>query len=111
METADFDVRLEVLPGGAAVVHVRGDLDLGTAPALAEAIASAGDPENVVLDLGECSFVDSAALRTILVAARATQDRGGRLALVVTDPGIRRVLEITAVDTMLPVHSTIDSAL
>lgn len=93
------------------MVHVHGDLDMGTAPLLAETIASAGGGTRVALDLTTCSFVDSAALRVITEAGRDLADAGGRLALVVTDPGIRRVLEITAVDTLLPVHSTLDAAL
>jgi len=30
---------------------------------------------------------------------------------VVTDPGILRVLEISGVDTMIPVHDNLDAAL
>ena len=84
---------------------------MATAPVLEDTVAEAGHADNLVIDLTECSFVDSAALRVLAQTARALSDRGGRLALVATDPGIRRILEITAVDTLLPVHPTIDAAL
>lgn len=108
---AEFDVQLERLSPGAAVVHVRGELDMATAPVLQERISDGGGADRLVIDLAECTFVDSAALRVITQTARDVEESGGTLALVVTDPGIRRVLEITAVDTVLPVHATIDSAL
>lgn len=108
---AEFDARLEIVPERGAVVHVRGDLDLATAPSLERTISEADDPERLVIDLTECSFVDSTALRVLTEAARNQSARGGELALVVTDPGIRRILEITAVDTVLPVHPTVDAAL
>jgi anti-sigma B factor antagonist len=107
----EFDVQLEMLPDSGAVVRVQGDLDLATAPALEESIEAAGAPSVLVLDLSGCTFVDSAALRLITQTARNLEQAGGRLSLVVTDPSIRRVLEITAVDTMLPVHETVDAAL
>ena len=37
--------------------------------------------------------------------------KGYTKALVVTDPGILRVLEISGVDTMIPVHESLDAAL
>jgi hypothetical protein len=33
------------------------------------------------------------------------------VSLVATDPGVLRVLEITALDTAVPVHATLDAAL
>lgn len=107
----EFDARLERLPARAAVVHVRGELDMATAPSLEDAIAGAGALDRLVIDLAECTFVDSAALRLIIRTAREIEASGGALALVASDPGILRALEISAVDTVLPVHATIDSAL
>jgi hypothetical protein len=34
--------------------------------------------------------------------------RHPRVSVVATDPGILRVLEITALETMLPVHASLD---
>ena len=84
---------------------------MATAPLLEEAIGPVEHRERLVIDLTECSFVDSAALRVLTRTARDLTEHGGALALVVTDPGILRILEITAVDTMLPVHSSVDAAL
>jgi anti-anti-sigma factor len=108
--TGDFDVELVPLPNGAYVVRVVGDLDMATAPTLEASLASLDSEPRVVVDLARCTFIDSAAVRMLVVAARDADAAGRSVALVATEPGILRVLEIAGVDTVLPVHSTIDDA-
>lgn len=84
---------------------------MATAPTLEERVASVGAASHLVVDLTQCTFLDSAAVRTLTSIARDSNASGSTLALVATDPGILRVLEITAVDEFLPVHSTVDDAL
>lgn len=96
---------------GVYVVRVIGDLDMATAPTLEERFASVGSASRLVIDLTQCTFLDSAAVRLLTTIARDSNTAGTPLALVASDPGILRVLEITAVDDILPVHSTLDEAL
>lgn len=105
----DFDVRVDALPAGGVVVRITGDLDLATAPELEPFLDDASPP--VVVDLSGCSFVDSSGVRALVAAAGRVRHAGGRLALVVADPGVRRVLEITSADEIVSIHPTIDSAL
>src|SRR5262245_31302263 len=106
----DFDVRSEATPTGAAVLHVSGELDLASAAELEEAIADLdGDP--VVVDLSECTFLDSAGMRVLLAGARELSEAARSLRVVTSDPAILRVLEITAVDTLIAVHPTVEDAL
>jgi anti-sigma B factor antagonist len=109
--TGDFDVQVVPVRDGAYVVRVVGDLDMATAPTLEERIASVGAASRLVIDLTRCTFLDSAAVRLLTTIARDSGTAGTHLALVASDPGILRVLEITAVDDILPVHSTLDEAL
>ena len=97
-------------PGGAEVVRVEGELDLATSETLEDAIEPSDPGGHLVIDLSECTFIDSSAVRLFVEAARAAQDAGGKVSLVTRDPGILRVLEIAAVDTMLPVHDSVDAA-
>lgn len=108
--SGDFDVRSETMRSGAAVLHVSGDLDLASAPRLAEALTElVADP--VVVDLTECTFLDSAGMGVLLASARALSDSGRSLRVAAPDPGIVRVLEITAVDTLIAIHPDVESAL
>lgn len=109
--TDDFDVRTELTQGGA-VVHVSGELDLATASKLEDvvvALPSSADP--VVVNLSECTFLDSAGMRVLLTAARRLADEDRDLRLVSADPRILRVLEITAIDTLIAVHPSLEAAL
>jgi anti-sigma B factor antagonist len=108
--SGDFDVRSETTHAGAAVVHVSGELDLASAPRLAEALTElVADP--VVIDLAECTFLDSAGMGVLLAYARALSDSGRSLRVAAADPRILRVLHITAVDTLISVHPDVESAL
>lgn len=104
----DFAITPEGLPDGGAVVHVEGELDMATAPALEEALDETGFAQRVIIDLTGCTFIDSSAVRLLVASVRDSEAAGGSLELVAPNPGILKVLEISGVDTMLPVHSTLD---
>jgi anti-sigma B factor antagonist len=107
----DFDVRTELAQGGA-VAHVSGELDLATAPRLEEALVELPSSANpVVVDLSECTFLDSAGMRVLLTAARRLADEDRSLRVVTADPRILRLLEITAIDTLIAVHPSLEAAL
>lgn len=107
----DVGITTEALADGGAVVRVDGELDMATAQRLEEAVEDADPTGRLVIDLTACTFLDSSAVRALISAARAAQAAGGSFSLVASDSGIVRVLEIAAVDTILPVHPTLDAAL
>jgi anti-anti-sigma factor len=107
----DVDVTRETLPEGAVLVRVEGELDMATSGDFEDAIGEAQPGAQLVIDLSECTFLDSSAVRVLVDTARAVEQANGKVSVVVRDPGILRVLEIAAVDTMLPVHDTLDAAL
>jgi anti-anti-sigma factor len=98
---------VEVLPPAppyAAVVVLRGEHDLATR----DAIAAALDPleGDVLVDLGECTFIDSSVIGMLLASANRLRGAGHRLELVVpagNDP-IVRVLEIVDIASLVTVH-------
>jgi anti-sigma B factor antagonist len=108
--SGDFDVRSETTPAGAAVVSVSGELDLASAPRLEDALAAL-TADTVVVDLSGCTFLDSAGMGVLLASARALSNSGRSLRVAVADPRILRVLEITAVDTVIAVHPDVEAAL
>lgn len=97
-----------------AVVAVVGDLDAATAPRLhAELLQLAEDGvDRVVLDLRRMTFVDSFGLGVIVNAKKRLSQHGNALCLV-AGPDQRtllRVLEITGLDRVLPVHPSVTEA-
>jgi anti-anti-sigma factor len=107
----DVEVTLEALPEGVVVARVEGELDVATSPGFQEAVDSTDPGGRLVIDLTECTFLDSSAVRVLAATARAADAAGGSVSLVTGDPGIRKVLEIAALDTVLRMHETLDSAL
>lgn len=91
-------------------MFVTGELDLATAPRLAEVLSAVAAPV-VVLDLSDCTFLDSAGIRALMGTARALAEAGRGLRVVTRDAGILRLLEITGVDTLVQVHPSLDDAL
>jgi anti-anti-sigma factor len=83
---------------GTARLELHGELDIGTAPKLDEAVDRALDDgcREVVLDLRGTTFLDSSGLNALIQAARAVDARRGRMA-VVSPPGseARVVIEMS----------------
>jgi anti-anti-sigma factor len=102
-DRADFAVELETLDG-LAVVHVDGEFDLAGFERFEEVLSDAATSEHVVIDLGDCTFLDSAGVRAIAAAVREAD----RVSIVASDPAIVRVLEITALNTIVAVHASLD---
>jgi anti-sigma B factor antagonist len=97
-----------------AVVLIGGELDAATAPALRdELLALAEDGvDRVVLDCRRLEFVDSFGLGVIVSAKKRLSQEGNALCLVAEadQRTLRRLLEITGLDEVLPVHATVAEA-
>jgi anti-sigma B factor antagonist len=101
-----FDVQLTTV-GGHRVLDVRGELDLLTAPELAEQVERAlGDaPPLLAIDLTATTFIDSSGARQLARAARAA-GRSGTVVQVVCPPDnrpVRLVLDLLDLAALVPV--------
>lgn len=93
------------------VVTARGEIDMATVADLEKALDEAlGTSPDVVLDLAGVGFMDSTGLKAILAAEQRLAERGGRLALVVVDGPVRRLLQVTALEGQFPVFGSVDAA-
>lgn len=108
----DFAVR-SFSQEGAAVVAVAGQADLHTAPELRTTLADAVDSgaPTLVVDLSETTFIDSMTLGVLLGALKRVTAAGGRLGIVCPDRHLRRVFEITSLDRVLTLFTTLDEAI
>jgi anti-sigma B factor antagonist len=100
---------------GVAVVVVEGEHDVYTAPSLSEQLDSLLD-EGIpfVIDLTPATFVDSSVLRVLLEARRRAEEGGIGFAVALgqDESGpVRRVLDITGLVPVLPVHAERASAI
>lgn len=97
-----------VLKGASIVVHVAGEVDLCTAPALAselaEAMTSEGAASRVVVDLDGVRFLDARGLAALVQAWGFGAGRGRELVLSRPSAMVRRLLKITDLEAVLHVE-------
>ena len=89
-----------------AIVLASGEVDAFAAPDLAAAFTAVTDTRRVVVDLTRVAFMDSTALGEVVRAARARDELGSVLRVVLPDGPARRIFEITGLDRALPIART-----
>ncbi len=98
--------------GGFTVVTVSGEIDVATAPALRDRLQSCLEEGrcNLVVDLLGVPFLDSTALGVLVGAAKRAREQGGSLRIVLTEPRVAKVFEITGLTETLPMFPTVEEA-
>ena len=91
--------------GDEYVIVVAGELEHRSAEAVESAVAQAAGAPEVVFELGEVTFVDSAGLRIFIQALRQVQPSGGRVILAEPSTTLRRLLELTGLDQHFVIQS------
>lgn len=99
--------------GGIAVVSAAGDVDVTTAPRLRDAldrVLTAGQSW-LVVDLRAVPFMDSTGLGVLVGRLKVVRARRGSMRIVATSSRMLRVLAITGLDTVFPLHASVAEAL
>ena len=102
-DAAALDIHIDH-DGDRAVVTVRGEIDLYTAPQLEDVLrgaSSASDAPLVIVDLSGVRFMDSTGLGALVRARQRILDLGGRLTVASPSPQVRRLLDITGLAEVL----------
>lgn len=93
---------------GVAIVTVRGEHDSGGVQSLSDALSAAGPQLNVIVDLTECTAIDSSVAEAIMAAGEELDERGGSLALVVPPKAtaVQRVVKLNGLADSVAVYAT-----
>lgn len=83
----------------STILRLRGEIDLATIAYLEEAVA--GLSGALVLDLEAVSFIDSSGVRWLLETRRRAQAEGRRVIVQTVSPAVKRVLEVSGLQTYL----------
>jgi anti-sigma B factor antagonist len=87
-------------------MSVAGEIDLYTAPRLHGELvtALAGDqPVRLVIDMSGVEFCDSTGMNVLLAAHRRAHEQGGDLELAAPRPGVRKILQVTGLESVFTV--------
>jgi anti-sigma B factor antagonist len=99
----ELEIRVDS-DGSERVVHLVGTCDLATVPDLRQALMPLAPPEvtRLVIDVSALEFCDSTGLGTMLGALRRMREGGGDFAIAGAHGTVRRLLEITGLDSIVP---------
>jgi anti-sigma B factor antagonist len=99
---------------GSVVAHLGGEIDMTNAGYVREQLLDSmpNDAIALVIDISGCRYLDSAAIEVLFDLSRRLGRRRQELRLVMPpDSPLRRVIELTEVHTVAPVHDSLDSAI
>lgn len=109
-----MDLELETTQrDGVAVLSLRGEIDVYTAPRMRQAIVDLVDAgsRNIVIDMENVDFLDSTGLGVLVEGLKRVRTRGGSLSLVVTQDKIVKIFDITGLNKAFPIHGSLEEAL
>ena len=105
-------IAIEELTGGITKVILDGRLDIeGAAAVDLKMNVIAGSRKMVLVDLQQVSFLGSMGLRALVAPARGIKARGGKMVLFGPNESVEKVLKASGIDTMIPVHHELQSAM
>ena len=89
------------------VIHLDGEFDLAERHRIVDAFAVAHSSPIVVVNLAKTLYIDSTVLNALVELRKATRDRGADLFLVGLRPGVLRIFEITGLDELFEIRSSL----
>jgi anti-anti-sigma factor len=100
--------------GSAIVARLSGEVDMTNSQYVAHELAGSvpNDAVALVVDLSGTRYLDSAAIELLFDLARRLRRRRQALRLVLPPSSpLKRVLELTEIGSVAPVHESLDKAL
>jgi anti-sigma B factor antagonist len=99
---------------GHAVMAIAGEIDLYTAPRLQSEftrLLEETGPDRVVIDMSGVEFCDSTGMNVLLSALKRLKERGGVLEVAAPRPAVRKILQVTGLDSVFTVHESVPADL
>lgn len=107
-----FVAATEQLETGQPVVSVIGDVDHASARAFEQTLldVAEGPADEVIVDLSGCSFLDSWGLGALMTTKGRLEHSNRRMALVLSNPNVMRIFQITQFDQLFEIYPTLAAA-
>ena len=108
-----FELSEEDLDDRTHIIAVSGEIHVSTAPDFSRLLNDAigRGKTAVVLDLSDVEFIDSTGLSVLLNGLRRVTRAHGRMALIVTNPTVLRLFQITRLDSTFDIAGSREEAL
>jgi anti-sigma B factor antagonist len=99
--------------GRVTVLTVRGDLVVGDPESTFKKTVTRlleGGKMNLLVDLRGVGFLDSSGLGALVRALTSSQKEGGQTKLLHAGPQVRKLLEMTKLDSVFEMHDDLEKA-
>ncbi|HEX2929816.1 MAG TPA: STAS domain-containing protein [Candidatus Binatia bacterium] len=98
------------------LLEVEGRIDHSTAPAFGSVLlpyveGRGGENKKLVLDLGKVTYMSSAGLRMLMIAAKGCRKQASKIVFAALQPTIKEVFKIGRFDMVLETFATVREAL
>ena len=113
-ESENFSISDLDAGADTTIVDVAGEIDMDTGPAFQQGLMHAlgAGRGGLVVDLSQATFLDSAALTSLVNAFDSLRKQGGgKLAIVATDPRMRALFDVARLDRDFQIFETRPDAL
>jgi len=107
---SDFSVDIEELESHT-VIRPQGDIDAYSVGQFRESLSSLAEVKNLLIDLSDVPFMDSAGLGALIGGIRRNRDNEGAIVVVCGKPALTRLLHTTGFDRIVPVTETLEEGL
>jgi anti-anti-sigma factor len=101
-------IQIERTPGSTSdvtILTLKGPLTMGTLFDF-QTVLRAPDLKSTIIDFSGVPYIDSAGLGVVLSHWAHTQTHGTKFAVVAMSEKVRVLLQMTKVDTLLPIFTT-----
>ena len=97
---------------GFAVLSVRGEVDVYTAPRFRERLIElvSEGKHRIIVDLEGVDFLDSTGLGVLVGALKRVKAHDGSLSLVCTQDKLLKIFKITGLTKVFPIHASVEEA-
>lgn len=94
--------------GGNVVIVAKGEVDLGSAPKLREAIMKAvkGAKDQVAVDLAGVAYMDSSGVATLVEGLKACREPGKAFLLRSPSQPVLKVLQLSRLDSVFTIKES-----
>ena len=113
LDQSDTGAELADSSAALAVVRLPAEIDQNCAEQVGKDLAAAFSPKAraVIADLTGTTYCDSSGVRALVLAYYQAVDNGTKLLLVAPGEAVRRVFDLTGLDTHIPIYNSIGEAM
>lgn len=107
-----MEMSIETFADSVTKVILNGRLDMQGAQKIDLPFSAlAGTHRKVIVDLSQVPFMASMGIRTLVLTAKSIKSKGGRLVLLDPVGDVEKVLQVSGIDTIIPIAHGFDAAI